>query len=125
MGGGIALDIWYGESGRSLGWRHDRVTADFTPYVEGDLNLDDCFFLDATRDLRTGERTGIPSEFQVVALFYNTSHLPARGVSFPDRTCTTASDTSALSAFGSQDRSPDQLLPTRRLTRKLHHYLIL
>lgn len=81
---GTAPDVWYGESGRALGWRFQGITEDLSRYVERDINLDDYFFLDAAVDPRTGEWTGIPGDFQVNALFYNTSHLPARGVPFPD-----------------------------------------
>lgn len=86
---GTAPDVWYGEAGRALGWRHDGVTADLTRFVERDLNLDDYFFLHAAVDPRTGEWTGIPSDFQVTALFYNTTHLPSRGIPFPDENWTT------------------------------------
>src|SRR5690554_473496 len=40
---GTAPDVWYGEAGRALGWRHDGVTADLTRYVERDLDLSDYF----------------------------------------------------------------------------------
>lgn len=86
---GTAPDVWYGEAGRALGWRHEGVTADLTPFVERDLDLNDYFFLHAAVDPRTGEWTGIPSDFQVTALYYNTNHLPARGVPFPSDTWTT------------------------------------
>lgn len=89
LAGGVAPDVWYGEAGRSLGWRHNGIVADLTRFVERDLNLDDYFFLDAARDPRTGEWTGIPSDFQVSALFYNTSHLPAQGLAYPDGSWTT------------------------------------
>lgn len=89
LAAGVAPDVWHGEAGRSLGWRYHGVSADLTPYVERDLNLNEYFFLDAARDPRTGEWTGIPSDFQVTALFYNTSHLPARGLAFPDDEWTT------------------------------------
>lgn len=86
---GIAPDVWYGESGRSLEWRFEGVTADLTRFVERDLNLDDYFFLDAARDPRTGEWTGIPSDFQVTALYYNTNHLLSRGIAYPNSNWTT------------------------------------
>src|SRR5690625_5208965 len=86
---GTAPDVWYGEAGRALGWRHDGVTADLTPFVERDLDLNDYFFLDAAMDPRTGEWTGIPSDFQVTALYYNTTHFPRFGVAFPDASWTT------------------------------------
>ncbi len=86
---GTAPDVWYGEAGRALGWRHDGVTADLTRFVERDLDLSNYFFLHAAQDPLTGEWTGIPSDFQVTALFYNTAHLPSRGIPFPDSNWTT------------------------------------
>lgn len=86
---GTAPDVWYAESGRAFGWRHEGITADLSRFVERDLDLNDYFFLHAFQDPRTGEWTGIPSDFQVSALFYNTAHLPARGIPFPDASWTT------------------------------------
>lgn len=84
LASGTAPDVWYAEAGRALGWRYNGATADLTPYVERDLNLDHYFFLHAARDPRTGEWTGIPADFQVTALFYNINHFAERGIPFPD-----------------------------------------
>ncbi len=86
---GTGPDVWYGEAGRALGWRHQGITADLGRFVERDLELEDYFFLDAARDRSTGEWTGIPSDFQVTALFYNTLHFSNSGIPFPTEEWTT------------------------------------
>ncbi len=83
---GVAPDVWYGESGRALGWYEYGFTEDLKPYVERDLDTDEFFFLDAAEDPNSGAWTGIPSDFQVTSLFYNTAHFDASGLPFPDET---------------------------------------
>lgn len=89
LASGTAPDVWYGEAGRALGWRFNKATADLTPFVERDLDTSQFFFLHAARDPRTGEWTGIPSDFQVTALFYNINHFADRALPFPDDTWST------------------------------------
>ena len=85
---GTAPDVWYGEAGRALSWHKAGFTQDLAPFAERDLNLDDYFFLDAAKDPLTGEWTGIPSDFQVTSLFYNTEHFRSSGLTFPDEAWT-------------------------------------
>jgi len=87
---GVAPDVWYGEAGRALGWYEAGFTEDLAPYVERDLALDDYFFLDAAKDPKSGAWTGIPSDFQVTSLFYNTQHFLSNGIVFPDERWTLA-----------------------------------
>lgn len=84
-----APDVWYGEAGRSLAWYGAGFTADLKPFVDRDLDLDEYFFLDAAKDPATGAWTGIPSDFQVTSLFYNTQHFETMGLAFPSREWTT------------------------------------
>ena len=85
---GVAPDVWYGESGRALGWYKYGFTEDLRPYVERELDPDQFFFLDAAVDPLTGAWTGIPSDFQITSLFYNTEHFLSGGLAFPDETWT-------------------------------------
>lgn len=85
---GVAPDVWYGEAGRALGWYEYGFIEDLRPYAERDLDLDHYFFLDAAKDPKTGAWAGIPSDFQVTSLFYNTEHFSASGLSEPDETWT-------------------------------------
>lgn len=87
---GVAPDVWYGEAGRALGWHYYGFTLDLKPYVDRDLDLDQYFLLDAAVDPRTGAWTGIPSDFQVTSLFYNTEHFLSGGLNFPDEGWTLA-----------------------------------
>lgn len=84
-----APDVWYGEAGRALNWYDAGFTADVRPLAERDLDLDEYYFLDAAQDPVTGAWTGIPSDFQVTSLFYNTEHFQTRGLAFPDEFWTT------------------------------------
>lgn len=80
---GTAPDVWYGEAGRALSWYKAGFTEDLAPFVARDLDLDSYFFLDAAQDPQTGAWTGIPSDFQVTSLFYNTEHFRSSGLDFP------------------------------------------
>lgn len=85
---GVAPDVWYGESGRALGWYEYGFTEDLAPYVRSTLDTDQYFFLNAAEDPKTGAWTGIPSDFQVTSLFYNTEHFSSSGLGFPDESWT-------------------------------------
>lgn len=79
-----APDVWYGEAGRAMQWYDSGFTLDVKPLAHRDLDLDDYFFLHAAEVPSSGAWTGIPSDFQVTSLFYNTEHFQRGGLPYPD-----------------------------------------
>ena len=84
LASGTAPDVWYAEAGRALGWRYNGATADLTPYVERDLNLDHYFFLHAAAIPARANGRAFPLTFRS-RLFYNINHFAERGIPFPRR----------------------------------------
>ena len=82
LAGNSAPDLWVTDGVFLLEWADRDAAKDLTAWAKRDMNLDDYYCMEATRDLE-GRIWGIPRAYQSFALYYNKDLFDEAGLAYP------------------------------------------